>query len=232
MNLEAVSPPNVAPSARAKSEQDSQLIYRDLKSAIMNGDYAAGSRLPTERALAEHFDAARNSVRKTLNQLADEGLIVRHVGRGTFVRNRVGTNEFTLAELLEARLLFEPNLPDLVVERVTPELIAEMEASLERLRNAESWEQFKEAKYEVHMTIARGSRNRFIVAIFEQIIESRRRAGWGRPGQHLSPVLVVREAAYRDNLVIVDALRCGDAAKAREAIRDYLLRTLSNVSSN
>ena len=232
MNFEAVSTQNVAPSARAKSEMDSQLIYRDLKSAIMNGDYAAGSRLPTERALAEHFDAARNSVRKTLNMLADEGLIIRHVGRGTFVRNRVGTDEFTLAELLEARLLFEPNLPDLVVERVTPELIAEMEASLERLRNAESWEQFKEAKYEVHMAIARGSRNRFIVAIFEQIIESRRRAGWGRPGQLLSPVLVVREAAYRDNLVIVDALRCGDADKARDAIRDYLLRTLSNVSSN
>lgn len=232
MNFETTSAASVTPSARAKSELDSQLIYRDLKSAIMEGAYASGSRLPTERALAEHFDVARNSVRKTLNMLEDEGLIIRHVGRGTFVRSAPAQDEFTLAELLEARLLFEPNLPDLVVERITPELIAEMESALEQVRNAESWDQFKEAKYAVHMAIARGSRNRFIISIFEQIIASRRRAGWGRPGQQLSPVLVVREAAYRDNLVILDALRAGDADKAREAIRDYLLRTLSNVSSN
>jgi DNA-binding FadR family transcriptional regulator len=232
MNFETTSAASVTPSARAKSELDSQLIYRELKSGIMEGAYAAGSRLPTERALAEHFDAARNSVRKTLNMLEDEGLIIRHVGRGTFVRSAPAHEEFTLAELLEARLLFEPNLPDLVVERITPELITEMEVALEQVRNAESWDQFKEAKYAVHMAIARGSRNRFIISIFEQIIASRRRAGWGRPGQQLSPVLVVREAAYRDNKIIIDALRAGDAEKAREAIRDYLLRTLSNVSSN
>lgn len=232
MTIETTSASSVAPSARAKSELDSQLIYQELKTGIMDGAYAAGSRLPTERALAEHFDAARNSVRKTLNLLEDEGLIIRHVGRGTFVRSTLAQDEFTLAELLEARLLFEPNLPDLVVERITPELIAEMEEALERVRHAESWDQFKEAKYAVHMAIARASRNRFIISIFEQIIASRRRAGWGRPGQQLSPVLVVREAAYRDNKIIIDALRAGDADKAREAIRDYLLRTLSNVSSN
>lgn len=232
MNIETNSAAGVAPSPRAKSELDSQSIYLALKSGIMQGAYPAGSRLPTERALAEHFAAARNSVRKTLNLLEDEGLIIRHVGRGTFVRSAAAQDEFTLAELLEARLLFEPNLPDLVVERITPELIAVMEAALEQVRNAESWDQFKEAKYAVHMAIARGSRNRFIISIFEQIIASRRRAGWGRPGQQLSPVLMVREAAYRDNLVILEALRAGDADKAREAIRDYLLRTLSNVSSN
>ncbi|ODT66633.1 MAG: GntR family transcriptional regulator [Pelagibacterium sp. SCN 63-23] len=232
MNLETASASNVTPSARAKSEQDSQLLYQDLKSEITNGTYKAGSRLPTERALAEHFSVARNSVRKTLNLLAEEGLIIRHVGRGTFVRSQVSADEFTLAELLEARLLFEPSLPDLVVERITPELISEMEEALEGIRNAESWEQFKEAKYGVHMAIARASRNRFITAIFGQIIESRRRVAWGRPGQHLAPVQVVREAAYRDNLIIVDALRLGEADKARQAIRDYLLRTLSNVGSN
>ncbi len=231
MIIDAISTPDLGAGARAKSERDAQAMYRDLKSAITTGVYADGGRLPTERALAEHFDAARNSVRKALNMLADEGLIVRHVGRGTFVSDRVAAEDYTLAELLEARLLFEPSLPDLVVERITPELIAEMDASLERLRHAESWAEFKEAKYGVHMAIARGSHNRFIVAMFEQIVASRRRARWGRPGQNPAPVQAVREAAYRDNKVIVEALRAGDAEKARQAIRDYLLRTLSNVGS-
>lgn len=229
----------VSPNAgiRAKSEQDAQTIYRDLKAAIMDGTFAAGSRLPTERSLSAQFDAARNTVRKTLNQLADEGLIIRHVGRGTFVAENAGrgegpTPEYALAELLEARLLFEPNLPDLVIERAGPEHIAQMEEALVAMRSAESWNDFKEAKYGLHIAIARGSRNRFIISIFEQILASRRRAGWGRPGGHPAPVSAVRETAYRDNLEIVEALKRGDTAAAREAIRAYLLRTLSNASGD
>jgi DNA-binding FadR family transcriptional regulator len=221
-----------------KSERDSQAIYNALKAAIMNGSFEAGSRLPTERELSARFSAARNTVRKTMNQLAEEGLIERYVGRGTFVSDRLADRtavvggEYTLAELLEARLLFEPSLPDLVVERATPEHISEMETSLEAMRTATSWHEFKEAKYGLHLAIARGARNRFIVSIFEQVLQSRRRAGWGRPGGHPSPVSAVRETAYRDNLSIVDALKRGDAAAAREAVREYLLRTLSNASSD
>ncbi len=225
------------PGVRAKSERDSQKIYRDLKAAILSGGFEAGSRLPTERMLSSRFNAARNTVRKTMNQLVKEGLIVRHVGRGTFVSEelaqatRPSGAEYSLQELLEARLLFEPSLPDLVVERATPEHVAEMEKSLEAMRGATSWREFKEAKYGLHLAIARGSRNRFIVSIFEQILESRRRAGWDRPGGHPTPVSAVRETAYRDNLGIVQALKSKDAAAARTAIRDYLLRTLSNASS-
>jgi DNA-binding FadR family transcriptional regulator len=219
---------------RTKSEHDAQRIYRELKSAIMNGSFEAGSRLPPERALADRFDAARNTVRKTMNQLVDEELIVRHVGRGTFVAEKKPSSpdEYSLVELLEARLLFEPSLPDLVVERATPEHIAEIERCLETMRQATSWAEFKEAKYGLHLAIARGSRNRFIVSIFEQIMLSRRRSGWGRPGGHPSPVSAVRETAYRDNLSIVEALKERDAPRAREAIRNYLLRTLSNASSD
>lgn len=225
------------PGVREKSERDSQKIYGDLKAAILSGSFEAGSRLPTERTLSSRFKAARNTVRKTMNQLVEEGLIVRYVGRGTFVSETVvnGTahraDEYSLTELLEARLLFEPSLPDLVVERATPEHIADMEKSLDAMRGATSWHEFKEAKYRLHLAIARGSRNRFIVSIFEQILESRRRAGWDRPGGHPAPVSAVRETAYADNLGIVQALKRGDAAAARTAIRDYLLRTLSNASS-
>lgn len=227
------------PGVRANSERNAQRIYGDLKSAILTGGFQAGSRLPTERSLSSRFNAARNTVRKTMNQLVDEGLIVRHVGRGTFVSDTLPAaaaptspdEEFSLVELLEARLLFEPSLPDLVTERALPEHIAEMEAALETMRDAATWNAFKEAKYALHLAIARGSRNRFIVSIFEQILQSRRRAGWGRPGGHPSPVSAVRETAYRDNLGIVLALKAKDAPAARAAIRDYLLRTLSNASS-
>src|SRR6478609_3056372 len=109
------------PSARLKSDSDSHAIYQSLRSSIVEGQLRTGARLPTERALASRFGAARNTVRKTMNQLADEGLIIRHVGRGTFVaRNQSkavrevnGEPDFTLGELLEARLMFEPALAEL-----------------------------------------------------------------------------------------------------------------------
>jgi len=227
-------------SARLKSDSDGQAIYLSLRSSIVEGQLRTGTRLPTERALASRFGAARNTVRKTMNQLADEGLIIRHVGRGTFVARsqsqplseQAAQPEFSLSELLEARLMFEPTLAELVAERASEQDLAALAAHLEALRNAASWSEFKEAKYALHLAIVRASRNSFLVSVFERIIAARRSAGWDRPGGHPLPISAVREAAARDNAEIVEALRQRDATKARELISRYLLRTLMSVSEN
>ena len=228
------------PSARLKSDSDSAAIYQSLRSSIVEGRLRTGTRLPTERALASRFGAARNTVRKTMNQLADEGLIVRHVGRGTFVARSQTTAppvtmdepEFSLSELLEARLMFEPALAELVAERASEEDLAALTTYLQALRNSVTWNEFKEAKYALHLAIVRASRNSFLISIFERMVESRRKAGWGRPAGHPLPMSAVREAAARDNAAIVEALTKRDAAAARELIRSYLLRTLMSVSES
>ena len=43
------------PSARLKSDSDSQAIYQSLRSSIVEGQLRTGARLPTERALASRF---------------------------------------------------------------------------------------------------------------------------------------------------------------------------------
>ncbi|CEJ10168.1 HTH-type transcriptional regulator LutR [bacterium YEK0313] len=225
---------------RVKSDSDSQAIYQSLRSSIVEGRMRSGTRLPTERALASRFGAARNTVRKTMNLLVGEGLIERHVGRGTFVaRDAAKLTEaapegpdFSLGELLEARLMFEPMLAELVAERASEADLAGLSAYLEALRNAATWTEFKEAKYAMHLAIVRASRNRFLTVMFETIIASRRKSGWGRPGGHPLPISAVREAAVRDNAEIVAALRSRDAVAAREAIRNYLLRTLMSVGDS
>lgn len=228
----------LAHGERARSDAERQRIYGKLKDAILVGTFGDDGRLPTERALAEHFGAARNTIRKTMSLLADEGLIERHVGRGTFVSkpalNAVEplVEDYSLVELLEARLLFEPGIPDLIVERATDDDIALMDAYLAELHAARNWQEFKEAKYCLHLAMVRATHNRFMSFVFEQIVASRRRAQWGRPGGHPGPVAAVREAAYRDNLRIVEALKAGDANTAREAIRNYLIHTLAMASSS
>lgn len=45
-----------------------------------------GSRLPPERALSEEWHVARMTLRRAMDELVDEGLIVRRHGSGTFTR--------------------------------------------------------------------------------------------------------------------------------------------------
>ena len=57
-----------------------------LRHQIMSGDLPPGARLPALRELTEELGVARMTVVQAMNTLADEGLIEKHSGRGTFVR--------------------------------------------------------------------------------------------------------------------------------------------------
>lgn len=57
-----------------------------LRELVQWGELAEGSRIPTEAGLASQYGVSRITVRQALASLEREGLIVREVGRGTFVR--------------------------------------------------------------------------------------------------------------------------------------------------
>ena len=63
-----------------------QQLYENLKDEINEGRYPAGSRLPTEAELSRTYQVSRVTVRKAMEQLEKEELLVRKVGKGTFVR--------------------------------------------------------------------------------------------------------------------------------------------------
>jgi GntR family transcriptional regulator len=57
-----------------------------LRSEIVGGTHAPGARLRTELQLAQHYGVSVITVQRALRELEEEGLIERHRGRGTFVR--------------------------------------------------------------------------------------------------------------------------------------------------
>jgi multiple sugar transport system substrate-binding protein len=64
-------------------------IYFQLKTLlleeILGGRYAPGERLPTEHEMCGLYGISRTPVTRALSQLAQEGVILRHPGRGSFV---------------------------------------------------------------------------------------------------------------------------------------------------
>ena len=61
-------------------------IYEDLRSMIADGLFVPGDLLPSEHDLCVKYGVARLTIRKSLEQLAADGLIVRHQGKGSIVK--------------------------------------------------------------------------------------------------------------------------------------------------
>ena len=66
-----------------------QRLARALRDAIERGLVKPEEALPAERDLATDFGISRITVRKALDALVGEGLLVRRQGAGTFVAGRV-----------------------------------------------------------------------------------------------------------------------------------------------
>jgi len=64
----------------------SRQIANELRQRITSGDLPAGARLPSIMSLMQEYGVARNTARRALAILEDEGLIEIVHGWGSFVR--------------------------------------------------------------------------------------------------------------------------------------------------
>ena len=76
--------PEAPPSAAAFSP-----LYRQIKAlltrSLQGGEWRPGEVIPSEFELAARFGVSQGTVRKAIDALADENLLVRRQGKGTFV---------------------------------------------------------------------------------------------------------------------------------------------------
>ena len=68
-----------------------QPLYKQLMdiiaSQIKKGTYKPGEKIPTEPELAELNQVSRITVRRTVEELCTQGYLVKHQGKGTFVKS-------------------------------------------------------------------------------------------------------------------------------------------------
>ena len=67
--------------------QIAELLARQIKA----GYWREGERLPTEAELAERLNVAVGTLRKSLALLAEQGVLERVQGSGTYVKNSDGS---------------------------------------------------------------------------------------------------------------------------------------------
>jgi len=206
---------------------------------LQSGAWSAGHRLPTERALSEQFGLSRSTVRRTLSQLKEEGLISQRVGSGTYANppSTLAQTEALLrgevlstspAELMAARLVLEPAIAALVVQHGTPADFAAMQHACEQAEAATSFEAFEVWDAKLHALMATATHNLFIEKVFALMTAARSQATWGAlKRKSLTPE---RRAAYQaEHREIVEALHDRDADRAMAAVRRHLLHVRDNL---
>jgi GntR family transcriptional regulator len=91
----------LAPLDESSAQPLYQQLQRALRAAIDNRIIGPDDALPPERDLAELLQVSRITVRKAVDELVEEGLLIRKQGSGTFVTNRVEKNFAKLTSFSE-----------------------------------------------------------------------------------------------------------------------------------
>jgi GntR family transcriptional regulator len=64
-------------------------LYREVKHKLMEslrgGEWKAGEMIPAEKRLCERYGVSVGTLRKAVDELTAENILIRHQGRGTFV---------------------------------------------------------------------------------------------------------------------------------------------------
>lgn len=213
-------------------------LYEDvadsIRRSILEGTWPPGTRLPGERELSERFEVSRVTIREAEIALQATDWIRIRTGAGAYVASELPAGNailpnVTAFELTEARSLFEAEAAALAAPTITDETLARLDELLAAMADTgASEEEVSAIDREFHMTIAAASNNKAII----HVIESLWRMRLELPEVRQSHSLVCRKdgkARQAEHGEVVEALKNGDAAGARLAMRRHFNRLLESM---
>src|SRR5438445_3532087 len=121
-----------------------QQIADQIRALIQQGRFRPGTRLPTERELAQQLRVSRPSVREALIALEIEGSVEVRMGAGVYVGKVSDRPASSLAdslgdspiELMHARVMLEGEVIVQACARMTPQGLADIRQAFEDMRDA------------------------------------------------------------------------------------------------
>jgi GntR family transcriptional repressor for pyruvate dehydrogenase complex len=196
---------------------------------LIAGSGAPEVVLPPERELGDELAVSRNVLREALAALDHMGAIETRGKRRIGITPRAralalarASTSAPVRELLgdpiEVRRILEPESAALAAERATEQSIREIEQTIELMREGiERKESVVEYDSAFHVAIARATTNQILIELVGALGEAL------RPSRELSfRPSEASGAALDDHEAILEAVRAGDAAAARTAMRSHL----------
>lgn len=212
-----------------------EALLEQLKSRALR----AGQRLPTERALGDHYGLSRSTVRRVLVEFKRKRLITQRVGSGTYVADDVqqaladmnqgaAVRSVSPAELMAARLVLEPALVDMVIGNATAADFARMDECNHRAEAATTLEEFEQWDAALHEAVAAAAHNNFIGSVFHLMSAARSQGEWGMLKRR-SATPERRLEYQQEHRELVAALKDRDGPRARAACLAHLLHVRTNM---
>lgn len=221
--------------AQAAGRPDPLSIVRDF---IREGGFRPNDRLPPDREVAATLNLTQAQVRRSMNKLAQQGLVWRHVGKGTFLGQGPEAEQPSAIgalpaatnprELMEARLAVEPMLARLAAINATAEDFRAFETALGGAEEAEEPQGFQHHDVNLHLAIAQASGNALLHDFLRMIFSDEHQALWGRLKQKImTPSLL--EDYHHHHQRIVEAIRERDPDAAASEMHNHLATVRSQL---
>jgi DNA-binding FadR family transcriptional regulator len=205
-----------------------------LDDGAADGTLGPGARLPTERALVERLAAPRGAIRRALDTLEEEGLVVRQVGRGTFrtdIAHRPAGDapaDTSPAEIMQVRIVIEPPVAALAARIATSADLDRIRAHLDAGGACTDFETFEAADARLHRTIAEAAHNGLLLKMFDVMNTARALPVWGSLKRRTSTP-ERRSCYHAEHTAVVEALHDRDPGGAEAAMRAHLENVADNL---
>jgi len=215
---------------------ETRRLYRHIADQvaglIARGEFPPGSRLPTERELAQMLGVSRPSVREGLIALEVEGLVDVRVGSGIYVRRaRAGAASADVFsdspgpfELIRARRLIESEVAELAARAVRESDIAGIGDAVRLMKtDIHGGDVYETNDRLFHVRIAEATRNSVLVSVVNMLWDLRESPVYASLMRH-AVTDGVRTRSIADHERILKGLAARDPAAARLAMQRHIDR--------
>ncbi|EGQ7953845.1 FadR family transcriptional regulator [Vibrio vulnificus] len=221
-----------------------QIVANHLAEKILKGHYLPGDSIAGENELATTLGVSRTSIRAAIQILAGKGILSTVAKMGTIVNERNKWNwldiellrwisEFDvdhelIPSLMEARLIFEPNIAALAALNATPRDLVALEEGYELMVKGEKTDDrdlFNQGDIKFHKALIASSNNCFLLSMGDALTTA-----LGMAFKHtLEQEVELTAPAIKMHFDLMEAVRMRDVEKARSVMRNIIMDAIGKT---
>jgi GntR family transcriptional repressor for pyruvate dehydrogenase complex len=233
-----------APGGRFDRTGIADQIIAELRQKILGGSFPSGTRLPTERELAEEYGVSGTTVREAIRALAAMGFVeVRH-GSGSYVSAKSDTfaaasiasivqlENIGTFDVIKVLGMLIGYAAELAAAQASAAEIASIRKAAEQLTIVNSVPRTVADLKTFHRELVRSSHNKLLEALCNYLVDVQMKIAVTLAGSSPRAWKQLVDSLQPDRMAVVAALEERDSAKALAVTRAFHEHTLAMIESS